>query len=162
MFAVSLVLAGIRTIGDITSVAVGTFRLVPAREDMPEDACCRARFHFREPVPRKVFGLCLTVVLLSVVLRGLLRFLAGLAVGPDAAGSVSRGGGSWIVGSKYLSCCIIAADVEAWMIFVAVSSTVPSSSLRSTRCFLVALSTGSAHFMYWRVTSRSSSITSSL
>lgn len=48
------------------------------------------------------------------------------------------------------------------MILVAVSSTVPSNSLRSTLCFLAALSTGSGQLMYWRVTSRSSSITFSL
>lgn len=94
MLAVSLVLAGIRTICGIAVVVVGTFWLVPAREVKPGDACCLARFRFRDPVPIKVFGLSLIVVLLSVVLRGRPRFLAGLAVVPDSAVSVSRGGDS--------------------------------------------------------------------
>lgn len=147
-------LAGIRTIGGIAAIVVGTCWLGPARDDTLGDTSCRDAFRFREPVPKKVFGLSLTVVLLSAFLRGLPRFLPGLVVEPGAALSVSRGGGSEIVGSTSLSCCNLAADVEACMILVAVSSTVPSSSLKSTRCFLAALSAGSGQFMYWRVINR--------
>ena len=72
-------LAGIRTIGGASDVDAAAFFLVLAAVVVLGEAWGRDEFLFRDPVPVKVFGLSLTVVLLSVVLRGRPRFLTGLA-----------------------------------------------------------------------------------
>lgn len=87
------------------------------------------------------------------------RFLAGIVTtvsGSAALGVVIRAEGEEI--PKIAS----AAEVDAYTIFAAVSSTVPSSSLCRTCCCLAARSVGCSTFKYWSVTSRSSSITSAV
>lgn len=89
-------LAGIRTIGGAADVDVVASCLVIALDDVPGEAWRRAKFFLRDPVPEKVLGLSLTVVLLSVFLRGRPRFLVGLAV---ASASDSWGSGAGKSGS---------------------------------------------------------------
>lgn len=88
-------LAGIRTIGGAADVDVVASCVVIALDDVPCEAWRRAKFLLRDPVPEKVLGLSLTMVLLSVFLGGRPRFLVGLV----ASASDSWGSGAGKSGS---------------------------------------------------------------
>ena len=65
-------------------------------------------------------------------------------------------------GAKLPSSRPCRASCSASIIDAAVFSIKPCTSPSNTRCLRAALSTGSAQLVYWSVTSRNSSITSSV
>lgn len=92
-----------------------------------------------------------------LLLAGLPRLLTGLATTFSLSATWAEEVITWGEDTPIEARAVV---VEAWMILAAVASTVPSSSLCRTRCCRAALSVGSSTFIYWRVSSLSSSMTS--